>query len=242
MKIKVFLLICSISILSSVGFAQSVTITGKKVTYKRPNPIMDHKRSFTVNYPKVKAATPSLARKIESSISYEKVLGVDIKEELTELQWLEEADYEVLYNQNGLLCIQLAVSGTGAYPSGSIKTVVVDLKIGGMVTPADVFTNLNGLVALVRKTHKKEIAAAIKEIKSDPSNEEPDPAPLFANSVFKRSDLDGFSINKKGVTLTYDYGFPHVIQALQPDGKFFFSWQELKPYIRRGGLLSRIAR
>lgn len=241
MKTKVLLVLCFISLFSSASFAQSVTITGKKVTYKRPHPIMDHKLSFTVNYPKVKAASPALARKIESSISYEKVLGVNVKEELTEIQWLEEADYELLYNNNGLLCIDLSVNGSGAYPSGSSKTVVVDLGNGRTVTPSDVFTNLNGLVALVRKAQKKEIAAAIKEIKSDPLNEEPDPAPLFANSVFKRSDLDGFSINDKGVTFTYDYGFPHVIQALQPEGKFFFSWKELKPYIRRGGLLSRIA-
>src|SRR5207248_784389 len=87
--------------------AQSVVITGKKVTYKRRKPIMDFKKTFTINYPKVKAATPALSKKIEASISYGSVLHLDLKEELSDTQWLEEADYKVGYNKNGVLGISL---------------------------------------------------------------------------------------------------------------------------------------
>jgi len=40
-----------------------------------------------------------------------------------------------------------------------------------------------------------------------------------------------------GVTFLYDAGFPHVIQALQPDGRYFFSYAVLRPHIKSSGPL-----
>ena len=82
MKTKLLFTFLAIAVCCTFGFAQSVVITSKKVTYKRPKPIMDFKKAFTVNYPKVKAATPALSKKIESSISYSSVLHLDVKDEL----------------------------------------------------------------------------------------------------------------------------------------------------------------
>lgn len=90
MKIKLFLFLLVIAVFSSISFAQSVVITPRKVTYTRPKPQMDFKKTFTVNYPKVKASTTALSRKIENSISFSKVLSLNIQQEKTEFQWLEE--------------------------------------------------------------------------------------------------------------------------------------------------------
>lgn len=239
-----YLFITLFAIAAFAGLAQSqkVVVTGNKVTYIRPKPLADFKKTFTINHPVVTAATQSLSVKIESAISFQKVIPLDIAEEVNEIQWLENADYEVLYNDNGALCVALSIEGSGAYPSGSTKTVVVDTLIGDRVKPADTFKNLSGLVALVKKAQKTEIAKAIKAIRKDPDFREPDPKTLFISATFKTEDLDWFSISNRGVTFNYDYGFPHVIQALQPDGKFFFSWKQLKPYIKVGSLLSRVAR
>ncbi len=222
--------------------AQSVAVTSNKVTYTRKKPISEYKTTFTIEYPKVKAATPALSRKIEKAISFSSVLDLDLKGELGEYQWLEEADYEMKYNQNGILSIELRMNGSGAYPSGSSKVVVVDTRTGNRVTPAAVFRNLPGLAATINKSLKKEIAKAIVEIRSDKQNEEPDPEDLFASSRFTVSDLDGFLVDEKGVTFNYDYGFPHVIKALEPDGVFSFTWAELRPFIRPTGLLARFTR
>ncbi len=232
----------AIAAFAGLVHSQKVVVTGNKVTYIRPKPLADFKKTFTINHPVVTAATQSLSVKIESAISFQKVIPLDIAEEVNEIQWLENADYEVLYNDNGALCVALSIEGSGAYPSGSTKTVVADTLIGDRVKPADTFKNLSGLVALVRKAQKAEIAKAIKAIRKDPDFRDPDPKTLFASTNFKTEDLDWFSISNKGVTFNYDYGFPHVIQALQPDGKFFFSWKQLKPYIKSGSLLSRVAR
>lgn len=243
MKIKLLFATVAVATFCAVGSAQSVVITGKKVTYKRPKPMADYKKSFTINYPKVKASTPALSKRIETSISYQKVLNLKLNDELRDYQWLEDADYEVGYNKNGILSLSLFMEGSAAYPSSTTKYVVVDLKTGSRATPAAAFTNTAGLLALVKKAKQKEIAQAIIDIKKDKENNEEHPEELF-NDSYKYSPvkLDEFSVSDKGVTFHYDYGFPHVIQALQPSGEFFFTWTQLRPYIKPGGLLSRFKR
>lgn len=224
------------------AFAQSVVITPKTVTYKRPKPIVDFKKTFTVTSPKVKAATPALSRKIETAISFEKNFDLNIEEEKTEIQWLEETGFEVIYNKNGILTITLSVSGTGAYPSVYEKTVVVDLKTGNRIAPKDVFLNLQKLAAKVKTAQKAEVAKTLKEIKSDPESKEYEPFDFFDNTDFTVENLTEFAVNDEGVTFIYDYGFPHVVRALEPEGRFFFPWTELKPFINRGGLLAKFVR
>lgn len=222
--------------------AQSVLITPKKVTYKRPKPMSEYKKTFTVTYPKVKASTPALSKKIETTLSYSKVLGLNVNEEIREIQWLEEADFEVSYNSKGILTITLSMNGTAAYPDGTSKALVVDLKTGNRVRPLDVFTNLNGLAAMVKRAQKAEVSKALKEMKEDPENKDFDTDQLFEATNFTVKNLDEFEVNDKGVTFIYNYGFVHAIQALEPEGRFAFTWGQLRPYIKRGGLLARFTR
>lgn len=227
--------------LAASAVAQSVVITPKKTVYKRVKPIGDHKKSFTVTRPIVKASTPALSKKIQDAISFEKVSEINIKEELSDVQWLEDADFKVNYNKNGLLDISLFVEGSGAYPSGYTRTVVIDLKTGNRITPDMVFTGLDGLAAMVKELQKKEIETAITDIKKeDPETE--DPAQLFESADFKAEDLANFTIDDKGITFTYDYGFPHVIQAMQPEGRFFFKWADLKGHTKSAGLFGQFVR
>lgn len=242
MKSKSLLLLFILFAFSSLAFAQSVVITSKKTTYKRPKPLMDFKKTFTVNRPIVKASTPALSAKIQNAVSYEKVMGFNLKEEQTEIQWLEEADYEVNYNKNGILNIWLSMMGTGAYPSSNNESVVVNTKTGTVVKAADVFTNLQGLVKLVKKYQDQEVKAGIEEIKKEKDYNEPNPETLFENTTFEVSNLDGFSVSDEGVTFNYDYGFPHVIQALEPSGSYMIKWKDLKPFIKPAGLFGQFAK
>ena len=226
---------------SSLAYSQSVVITPKKINYKRPKPTQDFKKTFVVIRPQVKAATPAISKKIETAISYEKNNDFNLKEEMGEFQWLEEASYEVQYNKNGLLDIILSMEGSAAYPSTNNKEVVIDTKTGNRLTATSIFTNLSGLAAKAKATQKAEIRKAIIQIKKDAPEEE-NPASLFTEANFTTENLNEFSVSDKGVTFFYDYEFPHVIQVLQPDGKYFFSWAEIKPFIKRGGLLERFIR
>ncbi len=223
------------------AFSQSVIITPKKVTYKRPKPIQDFKKSFVVIRPQVKAATPAISRKIEAAISYEKNNNLNLKEELGDFQWLEEASYEVKYNKNDLLDIVLMSEGSAAYPSAIIKEIVINTKTGNRLAAADVFTNLKNLAAKVKTAQKTEIKKAIAEIKKDEPDYE-NPESLFADANYTIENLDDFSVSDKGATFLYDYAFVHAIEALQPDGLFLYSWTELKPFIKSNSAFGKFIR
>lgn len=227
--------------LVTVSSAQSVVITPRKVTYRRPRPIASYKRTFKVTYPRVRAATPALSRKLEAAIDPVKVLEININEEIREMQWLEEAGYEVKYNQNGILAVTVSANGIAAYPDGFERYVVVDTKSGARVKAADVFTDLPALATKVKAVQQAEVASALVEIKKeDPEND--NPAMFFESTDFKVENLDSFLVDDKGVTFIYDYGFPHVAQALQPEGRYAFTWSELKPFVKTGGLFGRFVR
>ncbi|HTK36989.1 MAG TPA: hypothetical protein VL325_00730, partial [Pyrinomonadaceae bacterium] len=223
------------------AFGQSVVIKPRTVTYKRPKPIDEYKKTFTITYPKVAGLNAAVSKKLESSISYEKAADVNVKDELGDIQWLEEATYKVNYNKNGILDITLSVSGSGAYPSSYDRTVVVNLATGDRVTPADVFTNLAGLAAKCRRIQQAEVKRSLADIKKNEPDAE-DPESLFAEAKFTTENLKEFTVSDRGVAFLYDYGFPHVLQALQPDGRYLIPWREMKPFIKPGGLLARFVR
>jgi hypothetical protein len=59
------------------------------------------------------------------------------------------------------------------------------------------------------------------------------------NLMFEIENLDDFSVGRRGITFLYDAGFPHAIKAFEPQGKYFFTYSELKPYIKLEGLLGQ---
>jgi len=48
------------------------------------------------------------------------------------------------------------------------------------------------------------------------------------NLRFEVKDLENFAVGPNGITFLYEAGFPHVIQALEPDGQYLLSFVELK--------------
>lgn len=236
---KRILAVAILLIASGPVWAQSVVITPRRTVYRRPKPLHDFKLTFTIRRPIARAATPALSRRITQSISPEKILEFSIREELTEYQWLEEVDYKVLFNRDGVLCVEQWMTGTGAYPDSVTRTVVVDIKTGVRATIESSFRDLAKLATLIRKAQVAEIASATKEMRSDPDAR---PEELFRETNFTVSDFRDFAVDARGVTFMYDYGFPHVLEALEPAGKFHFTWAELKPFIRTDGLLARFVR
>ncbi len=234
-------LILSFTLITSTISAQTITVTPVEKTYKRPKPESEWKKEFTVTRPRVKGTTPALAKKIEAAISYETNLNFKLQEEIKEYQWLQGATYELDYNKRGVLGVTLSMEGNGAYPSTSTTPVIVNIKTGTKVTPKEVFTNIAGLVTKLKAKLKAEIKQAIVDIKKDFPEEE-DPASLFENSNFTAKNLKEFTVSDKGVTFWYDYGFPHVILARQPEGRYFMTWAQLKPHIKPGSLFAQFVR
>jgi len=241
MKRKFLLALLFACAFSFIAFAQSVAVTPKKITYNRPKPFSEYKKSFVIIRPKVKGISLAMAKKIETTISYEKVFDFRVQDEISDIQWLEEASYAVVYNKNGILGVTISVMGSGAYPSEASQPIIVNLETGDKVLAKDVFVKLSELAAKGKQTQEAETKRAILEIKKE-NPEEESPASLFENTDFTVENLDKFSVSDKGITFWYDYGFPHVILALQPEGRYFFSWAELKHFIKPDGLLAQFNR
>lgn len=224
----------------------SVTITPKKTVYTRKN-VPREKRTFEVRYPIVGGALkPAVKTRLENTISYWRNFETTLKEE-TSATWLETLDYEVNHNGNGILDITLRMDGTGAYPDYSAKNLVVDLKTGNRVKFADVFKPemLGKLATMINKklaAEKKEIFERIEEDKDATKEDKDSLKEQVGGLKFTAENFDEFSINAKGVTFLYDAGFPHVIQALEPEGRYFFSYNELKPFIKTNSILGQFIR
>lgn len=238
MKTKFLLVTIFLLTISFASFAQ-IKISTKKVYYKRPKTVeMEHKRSFYIVYPKISGAN---ATKIESILSYEKNFDFKLKEQISgEDFWLNSCDFVLNYNKNNILGIELYMEGSGAYPSTSVKHIVVNTKNGTQIKPIDVFTNLNGLAALVKKAQKAEINRETERLKK----EEPDfdASEYFNNADYNVKNVSDFAISEKGLVFHYDYGFPHVVLALQPEGNYFFNWKQLKPYIKSNGIFAQFVK
>jgi len=239
MRIKILFATTIAFFLSVSVFAQrgSVTIVPKKNTYKRTGKnLADYKKTFKVTYPTVSGLRNAAAkRNLLRTLNYWKNFQTTLDENLGDYYWLDSFSYHVTYNKNSILSIQLIMEGSGAYPDQSVKTFVIDLKSGRRVQIGDVFTNIGKLLVKIDKAQKVEIKSAIATAKKDGENI----ADLIQSGDFTKNKLDEFSITNKGVTFLFDYGFPHAVQALEPNGEYFFSWTEIRPFINRGGLLGK---
>jgi len=56
---------------------------------------------------------------------------------------------------------------------------------------------------------------------------------------FTRNNMDNFYVSDKEIIFIYPFEFPHAILALEPGSEFSCSKEELKPFIKKDGTLSR---
>lgn len=245
MKFNSLFIIFFIAIFSITIFSQtSVTITPKKVVYERKDvEEPDFKKTFEVTYPNISGIKNATVKKnLEATLDYWKLFDMTLEESLGDYTWLDSFNYEVKYNQKSLLTIELIMEGSGAYPDGTIKTLVVDLKTGKRINFNNAFTNIGQLLVKIEKKQNEEIKQHLGELRKD-SPENADAAKEYLQEKTSNiSSLEEFSIDENGVTFIYDYGFPHATQALEPEGRYFFNWVEIKPFIKKDSLLQQFIR
>jgi hypothetical protein len=245
--------LCVALILASFGtaaIAQSVIVKPRRVIYRRTGTaVPDFKRTFAVRYPEFSGMlTGSSLINLRSGTNYWRIFDTTLAENLKDDHWLSSFDYTVNYNKYNILDISLFMEGVGAYPDGVTKFLVFDIRTGRKLDYSDLFTraNLPDLLSKIRSVMKRTEEAALKAsdemrgVLADYRENSPEFHPSPDKIEFK--DLQGFGINDSGVTFQYDYGYPHVAEALEPSGEFFISYRELKPFIRTDGLLARFIR
>ncbi|MEB3292302.1 MAG: hypothetical protein VKJ24_04010 [Synechococcales bacterium] len=185
---------------------------------------------------------PTLLNKVQQAISLKSVFGQSLEEmraEFPEYHWLTRLDYQVNYNANSILDLTYFVEGLGAYPSGFERHIAVDLKTGKVLRPHDLFKT-QALGSLARRVEQK-MQQAIQTKRAQLAQDNQDVGEeLFQNHRFRIRNLENFSITPEGVTFHYDYGFPHVVLAAEPEGKFSFTYAELQPFIKPNGAIATL--
>ena len=89
---------------------------------------------------------------------------------------------------------------------------------------------------------QKAIDAEKSRIKSDKETSDIETDELFDGKRVDADSLNEFLVVEDGVKFYYDFAFPHVIQALEPDNEYHLTWSEIKPFVKPGGLLATFVR
>jgi hypothetical protein len=200
------------------------------------------RKKAVVRYPIVRGLSDAaVLRRIQNTLTMKNVFDHTL-DEFRRNPGLLSYDHKVNYNQNYLLDITFTEEFEGAYPDTGTKHFLINLKNGKVVRAADAFNpnSLNALAGLVDEKLKAEVTELNKV--NDEDRSAAAEAKSHVRDELKKlligvQNLNKFSVSDKGVTFLFDAGFPHAIQALQPEGEYFFGYAELRPYIRRDGPL-----
>jgi hypothetical protein len=201
------------------------------------------KKRATVTYPIISGLKdPKVLRRVQSILQVKNAFDTSLAE-YREDTWLEEFGYKVNFNRNNISDITFTQSGSGAYPDTHTKHFAINLKNGSVIKASDVFVpnKLESLRDMVNRKLQTELKTILKDLRESKSDAEDMRIANEASEVleFKVENLDDFSVGARGITFLYDAGYPHAIQAFEPNGRYFFGYSELKPYIKRDGLLGQ---
>ena len=227
-------------------FAQSVIITPRKVVHRRTNTSADYKKRYTIVYPKISGVSRRLKQKIERNLRYEKTFNYYFTSGLDEqYHLLDKAAYRVIYNKNSVLNLRFSIDVSTAYKSHYDKTVAVNLKTGDLIKPEDVFieSKIEQLAKKLDKSLQAEIAKTVRRVKKDSGADEGGQIlAQFKEKIYVPFFLDEFEMSDKGITFVYKYEFAPIARNYEPPGRFFLSYTQLKPFVRRDGLLGKFVR
>jgi len=247
------LVIVSILLCLSSGFdIRAASLSDSRLTVSRRRIVIVRSGELVKRFPDRKKAilyypvvsglsSPTALKHVRALLRLKNIFDYSL-DEYREDTWLTEFNYEINYNDRYIFDITFTQEGQAAYPDSQSKHFAIDLRTGKLIKASDVFvtSQFAALAKLVNDKFQSEIRELIKETKDSPNldvNEGTSIAEALSDMKFEIKNLDDFSIGPKGVTFLYDAGFPHAIEAFEPEGKYFFSYAELKPYLKSDGLL-----
>ena len=202
-----------------------------------------NKKRATVTYPIISGLKDAqVLGRVQAILQVKNVFDSSIAEYRDD-NWLEEFSYKVNFNKNNILDITFTQDGSGAYPDTQARHFAINLKNGQVIKASDVFiaSSLPTLRTMLDGKLHRELKEILESLKDSKSDQEDVRIASEAQELqgYTIENLDDFEVGATGITFLYDAGYPHVIQAFEPNGRYFFSYSELKPFIRRDGPLGQ---
>jgi len=205
------------------------------------------RKTATITYPAVSGLSDAMVlRRIRALLDFKNIFDYSLQE-YREDSWLSEFSYTVNYNSNSLFDITFNQNGVAAYPDDQSKHFLVNLKNGRIVKAADAFLvdKFSTLATMVDQKLQAELREMATEARQSPNldtGESQSIVESLEQMKFGPENLEEFEVGAKGITFLYDAGLPHAIQAFEPEGRYFFTYSELTPYLNRSGPLGQFIR
>lgn len=163
-----------------------------------------------------------------------------------------ESRYEVLYNDHGLLSVEFTSVYGGTYSSTVKRHATFDLRSGRLLEVRDVVADTLALQQRWQQSINRRVTEHLRALPKEYPQIETDTNlltdvkhRLYWNDSTSTVELqDGeprfydFAITSFGLVLYYDFGFPHVIEALQPDSDYQLTYADIKQWLKPKGPLS----
>jgi len=147
--------------------------------------------------------------------------------------------FTVNYVDTSLLDITITVDFLGAYPSTFDYYFTFDAGTGERLVAGDLFLDdkIDDLVALLDLHLQRNI-----EIRKRQNTVvlEDDGQVTELDQDFVREDLEDFTVMPDGMIFRHDFGFPHAILALEPEGEIFLEWEILAEFANMDGPLAAL--
>lgn len=180
---------------------------------------------------------------MNEALSYENVAGEPLEETMDIYSQVQRgivgSGFEVNFDGSGILDITITIDFVGAYPSTFEHYFCFDTGTGERLGISDLMKpdRLGALAGLLDERLQENVRTAMSICCSGPDGIDP---AIYSSASFREADLERFSIMEGGIEFHYDYGFPHVMLAAEPERDIFLSYEELQPYIDPEGPLGRL--
>jgi hypothetical protein len=166
-------------------------------------------------------------------------------------QGLTSLSYVVVHNEHGLLTVAQTSEFLGAYPSSDTRSLVFDVRTGRRLRMADLVRDTvalrNHWRAAISQRVAAHLRAAPRDFADDTALVRELPELLHWNAATRQVAFEAnepsfydFAVTRRGLTLTYSYGLPHAIQAVEPETGFSFTFAELRSWLRTDGPLAAL--
>jgi len=230
-----------IFILPIYSYSQTAVISDYKL-----NSVLAKDTNIRIKYPVIKTNNIKIDNAINKSIKdslttfdmslADKPVNVVIDSLLK--YGLNDLNYDVNYNSNGILSLTINSESCGAYCSGGSIYLNYDLTNGKKIILDSLFIP-NYLYAFTKRVvierasqiekHKKYLKSELE--KKSISRNEYDWAIESINSCPDPIIINDFTLNKDYIEIFSPCSFPHAILSLEPGIELKYKWSELKDKI-----------
>jgi hypothetical protein len=240
-------------ILLTVCFLLCCAIRAQSVRFKelksKPIPEFYNTTDSTIVFPIVITTNPGISRSINKSIEYallESDLDDSARTTRVKLRrmiksGLTDLGYEVTYNKDDLLSLDIYMVVEAAYPNPSRTYLNFDIRTGQTLTIRDIVAD-----SLFKQFQEKVFADKMDSLKV---YKEKDLKGLFSSkqidsstyewaleeidsNCVKGSDIESFFLSKTGIEIIEPCEFPHAIRGISPSFKLEYSYPFMYPYLR----------